>query len=148
MREARSSADIIATIEARHPPAWDLLNGRLVGYDEALRRTTMEWKAETRHCHSVPGHPRGGIVQGGIVTGWLDAAMATACHFQSDPGTSVASLEIKVAFLLAAHPGTYRSYGKVVRIGRTIAFLEAELYDAEDRPIATATSTAAVRAAK
>ncbi len=148
MAETQSVAEIVAMIQARHPPAWDLLNGRLIGYDETLRRATMEWLAETRHCHSVPGHPRGGIVQGGIVTGWLDAAMATACHFLSDPGTSVASLEIKVAFLLAAHPGTYRSYGKVVRIGRTVAFLEAELRAVDDRLIATASSTAAVRAAK
>ena len=82
------------------------------------------------------------------MTGWLDAGMATACQFQSAEDTAVASLEIKASFLLAAHPGLYRSHGRVVRIGRTVAFLEAELYDAEDRLVATATSTAAVRAAK
>jgi acyl-CoA thioesterase len=141
-----TSTNTLAAIEARRPPAWDLLNGKLIDYNETLQRVTMEWLAETRHCHSVPGHPKGGIVQGGIVTGWLDAAMASACLFVVNPGTSVASLEIKVTFLLAAHPGVYRSYGAVLRIGRTIAFLEAELFDHGDRLIAKATSTAAVRA--
>lgn len=145
---SNSPLELIAAIEAQRPPAWDLLNGGIVGYDERLRRVTMEWTAATRHCHSVPEHPRGGIVQGGIVAGWLDAAMASACQIEAPSGTSVASLEIKVTFILAAHPGIYRSYGTIVRIGRTIAFLEAELYDGEDRLIAKATSTAAMRAAK
>ncbi len=136
---------IIKQIEAKRPPAWDLLNGRLVSYDQELNRVVMEWQAEERHCHSVEGHPRGGIVQGGIVTGWLDAAMASACLFHGDPLIAVASLEIKVAFLLPAHPGLYRSYGSVIRRGRSVAFMEAELRDAHDSLIARGSSTAAVR---
>jgi acyl-coenzyme A thioesterase PaaI-like protein len=93
---------IIEEIEARRPPAWDLLNGRLISYDQDRNRVVMEWQAEERHCHSVKGHPKGGIVQGGIVTGWLDAAMASACLFDGDPQIAVASLEIKVAFLRRA----------------------------------------------
>jgi acyl-coenzyme A thioesterase PaaI-like protein len=58
---------------------------------------------------------------------------------------AVASLEIKVAFLLPAHPGLYRSYGKVIRQGRSIGFLEAELRDSNDVLVATASSTAALR---
>jgi acyl-CoA thioesterase len=108
-------------------------------------RVVMEWQAEQRHCHSVKGHPKGGIVQGGIVTGWLDAAMASACLFDGDPLMAVASLEIKVAFLLPAHPGLYRSYGTVIRRGRSIAFMEAELRDSSDNMVARGSSTAAVR---
>lgn len=140
-----SYAEIIKQIEARRPPAWDLLNGRLIAYDQATDRVVMEWNAEERHCHSVEGHPKGGIVQGGIVTGWLDASMACACLFCGDHRISVASLEIKVAFLLPAHPGLYRSYGTVIRRGRSVAFLEAELRDPNDNIIARASSTAAVR---
>jgi len=87
-----------------------------------------------------------GIVQGGIVTGWLDAAMATACLLRGEYWIAVASLEIKVAFLLPAHPGLYRSYGMVIRQGRSIGFLEAELRDTNDVLIATASSTAALQA--
>ena len=140
-----SYLETIEAIEARRPPAWDLLNLRLMSYDQERTRVVMEWQAEERHCHSVTGHPKGGIVQGGIVTGWLDAAMASACLLDGGPLMSVASLEIKVAFLLPAHPGLYRSYGTVIRRGRSVAFMEAELRDSCDNLIARGSSTAAVR---
>lgn len=141
-----STAEIISLIEAKRSPVWDLLNGKLIGYDDALGRVILEWRAETCHCHSVDGHPKGGIVQGGIVTSWLDVAMANACLFRGDPFATVATLEVKVAFLLAAHPGIYRSYGHVVKSGKNVAFLEAELRDQSDTLIAKASATASIRA--
>lgn len=140
-----SYAATIEQIEAGRPPAWNLLNLKLLSYDQEAKRVVMEWQAEERHCHSVEGHLKGGIVQGGVVTGWLDAAMASACLFDGDPSLAVASLEIKVSFLLPAHPGVYRSYGSVIRRGKSVAFMEAELRDAEERLIARGSSTAAVR---
>jgi uncharacterized protein (TIGR00369 family) len=140
-----SYSELIKQIETRRPPAWDLLGVGGVTYDQTLNRVVIEWHAEQRHCHSVEGHPKGGIVQGGIVTGWLDAAMATASLLRGEYRIAVASLEIKVAFLLPAHPGLYRTYGKVVRQGRSIGFMDAELRDTNDVLIATASSTAALR---
>lgn len=140
-----SNAEIIKLIEAKRSPVWDLLNGRLVGYEDEPGRVILEWRADSCHCHSVEGHPKGGIVQGGIVTSWLDVAMANACLFRGDPLATVATLEVKVAFLLPAHPGVYRSYGWVVRYGRRIAFLEAELRDESEALVARASATASVR---
>ncbi|MCK1423093.1 PaaI family thioesterase [Bradyrhizobium sp. 182] len=140
-----SYQDLIKQTEARRPAAWELLGVGAVAYDQTRDRVVIEWHAEPRHCHSTEGHPKGGIVQGGIVTGWLDAAMATASLLRGEYLITVASLEIKVAFLLPAHPGLYRTHGKVVRQGRSIGFMEAELRDANDVLIATASSTVALR---
>ena len=141
-----TEAEIIERMALNRPPAWDTLGGKgIVAYDKAQHRITTQWLAETRHCHSVEGHPRGGIVQGGFVTGWLDAAMASACIVRGDFAVAVPSLEIKVAFLLAAHPGIYRAHGWIVRWGRSVSFMEAELRDAEGQLIARASSTAAIR---
>lgn len=140
-----SYEDLIKQTEARRPAAWELLGVGGVAYDKTHDRVVIEWHAEPRHCHSIEGHPKGGIVQGGIITGWLDGAMATACLLRGEYRITVASLEIKVAFLLPAHPGLYRAYAKVVRQGRSIGFLEAELRDSNDLLIATASSTAALR---
>ena len=104
----------------------------------------MEWTATVDHCHSVIGHPRGGIVQGGFVTGWLDAAMAHACMAKSEFTVGVPSLEIKVSFLRPAHPGVYRSHGWITRWARRIAFMESELVDSDGMVIARASSTAAL----
>lgn len=138
--------DIIATFRNNINPCLRTLGGGIVAFDAATDTTTMEWQATEAHCHSVQGHPRGGIVQGGFVTGWIDAAMAHACIAKSRFTVAVPSLEIKVSFLLAAHPGAYRSTGWITRWGKSIAFLEGELRDMEGQLIARASSTAALRA--
>jgi uncharacterized protein (TIGR00369 family) len=137
--------EILAIFSRTRQPMLETLGGRVVAYDKGLERVTMQWTAETRHCHSVEGHPRGGIVQGGIVTGWIDSAMAHACVAKSAFTVTAPSLEIKVSFLSAASPGLYRSYGWVVKWGRSVAFLEGELRDEEGALIARASSTAALR---
>lgn len=143
-----SPLERIKQLDTKRSPAWSLLGVGAIAYDEAQNRVVIELNAEERHCHSVAGHPRGGIVQGGIVTGWLDVAMATACLVEGEDAVAVASLEIKVTFLLAAHPGPYRAFGTVIRRGRSIGFMEAELRDSNDVLIATASSTAALRGQK
>ncbi|WP_100176194.1 PaaI family thioesterase [Bradyrhizobium nitroreducens] len=140
-----SHSERIKQLATRRSPAWTLLGVGAIAYDKILNRVVIEWNAEQRHCHSVEGHPRGGIVQGGVVTGWLDVAMATACLVSDERTIAVASLEIKVSFLLPAHPGLHRSYGTVIRHGRSIGFMEAELRDSSDVLVARASSTAALR---
>jgi len=55
---------------------------------------------------------------------------------------NVAAPEMKTSFFRPAMPGALRGVGRVVRWGKTIAFTEGELYDAEDRLVAKATGTA------
>ncbi len=141
-----TEAEIIERMAQNRPPAWETLGGEgIVAYDKAQHRIVTQWLAETRHCHSVEGHPKGGIVQGGFVTGWLDASMASACIVRGEFAVAVPSLELKVSFLLPAHPGLYRGHGWIVRWGRSVAFMEAELRDSEGEVVARASSTAAIR---
>lgn len=140
--------DIIATFRKNVNPCLRTLGGGIVSFNPETDTTVMEWTATQDHCHSVAGHPRGGVVQGGFVTGWIDAAMAHACIAKSRFTVVVPSLEIKVSFLLAAHPGVYRSTGWITRWGRSVAFLEGELRDMDGQLIARASSTAALRPMK
>lgn len=140
-----SPAERIRQLDANRSPAWSLLGIGALAYEDQQKRVAIDVTAEERHCHSIAGHPRGGVVQGGIVTGWLDVAMAAACLVEGEEGMAVASLEVKVTFLLAAHPGLYRAYGTVIRRGSRIGFMEAELRDASGALVAKASSTAALR---
>jgi acyl-CoA thioesterase len=119
-----SCEDLIKQTEARRPAAWELLGVGAVSYDQTRDRAVIEWHAEPRHCHSTEGHPKGGIVQGGIVTGWLDAAMATASLLRGEYLITVASLEIKVAFLLVSpdHVRAARPAGDLPRNRNVAAF--------------------------
>ena len=93
----------------------------------------MRYTLDDSVCHS------GGIVQGGFVTGMLDAAIAIHRRY-----VVVASLEIKVSFPEIAHAGELTAFARPVRMGRSIAFLETELLDPDSNLVATATSTAKI----
>ena len=89
-------------------------------------RAAIEYRARPEFCHS------GGVVQGGYITGWIDAAMAHAAITRSDHQLSPATLEIKMVFYKPARPGVlYRAEAWVDRWGRTTAFLEGRLLDPE-----------------
>jgi uncharacterized protein (TIGR00369 family) len=91
--------------------------------------------AKKEMCHS------GNIVQGGFITGWLDAVMALACMCKIGSNVLVLSLEIKTTFIKSVNPGEVIVTGKVIKAGRTIAFLEGNLKDKENNLLAKANQT-------
>jgi molybdopterin converting factor subunit 1 len=85
-----------------------------------------------------------GLVQGGFVTAMLDETMGTAAMAQLGAGRTVPTLELKVSFLRPTRPGRLVCDGRVVQMGKSVAFLEARLEDDEGNLVATATATARV----
>ena len=107
---------------------------RIVEMDPA-GRARIEYDAGLHMCHS------GGVVQGGFVTGWIDAAMAHAAIAMSGPDLTPMSLEIKVSFFAPVRPGTVFAEAWVERRGRSTCFFEGRLLDAEGKILAKASST-------
>lgn len=134
--------EILQRFNSYRQPANTTLGTEVVEVDASQGTVTIRCTATRDHCHSIEWSPKGGIVQGGFVTGWLDTAMAHACVARSKFTVTVPSLEIKVSFLSPAHPGVYLAKGWIQRWGRTVAFLEGELRDMAGKLIATASSTA------
>ncbi len=81
-------------------------------------------------------------VQGGYLCAMLDECMSVACQVASGMTSVAPTLEMKTSFFRPAMPGMLRGVGRVAKWGRTIAFTEGELYDAEGRLVAKATGTA------
>ena len=81
-------------------------------------------------------------VQGGYLCAMLDECMSVACMVASKMTAVAPTAEMKTSFLRPAMPGELRGVGRVIRWGRTLAFTECELYDAEGRLVAKATGTA------
>lgn len=130
--------EFIPLMNEHAPPALRKLGGRVHAFDDASETVEMRYTLDESFCHS------GGIVQGGFVTGMLDAAMAHAVIASYRRYVVVASLEIKVSFLEIAGPGELAAFARPVRMGKSIAFLEAELLDADGKLLAAATSTAKI----
>ena len=99
-------------------------------------RARLEYLAKPGMCHS------GGVVQGGFVTGWIDAGMAHAVIAAMGDGITPMSLEIKVSFFAPVRPGLVVAEGWIERRGRKTAFLEGRLLDEAGNVLAKGTSTA------
>jgi uncharacterized protein (TIGR00369 family) len=81
-------------------------------------------------------------IQGGYLCAMLDEAMSVACMVASGMTHVAPTAEMKTSFFRPGLPGPLHAVGRVVKWGKTIAFTEGELYDAEGRLLAKATGTA------
>lgn len=95
------------------------------------------------------GHPDRSVynplsaVHGGYAAALLDSACGIATHSTLGPGRSHTTLELKVSYLrpLSEDSGRVRAVGRVISVGKRIAFAEATLHDEAGRLCATASST-------
>jgi len=84
-----------------------------------------------------------GSVHGGYAATLLDSACGCAVHTKLSAEQAYTTLELKVAYhkALTAKTGTVRAEGRVLTIGRRVAFSEAKLVDSAGVLYASATST-------
>ncbi len=125
---------ILENLNGQWPPSVTTLGGHGLEFDQNVKTLQMSFQAIPNFCHSQD------IVQGGYITGMLDAVMAYAVIGLPDVCQGVATLEIKVNFIAPGHPGEFESVGQVVHLGRSIAYLSGELRQ-NQKLVATATST-------
>lgn len=86
-----------------------------------------------------------GVVSGGTLASMLDLAMAMAMLSMLPPGRVCATINLSVNMLAAARVGPLVATANVERVGRTIGFARASLFDASgERLLASATSALSV----
>ena len=119
----------------RKPPIADTLQFELgeVSHGRAVFRGVPG-----RHAYNPIG-----VIHGGYAATLLDSALGCAVHSCLDANQAYTTLELKVAYhkALTLQTGTVEAEGKVLSIGRRVAFAEARLVDASGRLYASATST-------
>lgn len=133
-----AAGEFIRFLNDNAPPAMQTLGGEVLGFDPEERSARLKFTARAAMCN-----PNGGI-QGGFICGMLDAAMAHAVFCLLGAVAIVATVEIKVSYLEITEPGELFARGTVIRSGKTITFLDAELRDSGGKLLATASSTARV----
>ena len=109
--------------------------GQVRVVEMANGRAVIEYLARPEMCHS------GGVVQGGFVCGWIDAAMAHAVMSETCFDVTPMSLELKVSFFAPAGPGTVFAEGWIERRGKSTSFVEGVLKNAAGDVLAKGTST-------
>jgi uncharacterized protein (TIGR00369 family) len=113
---------------------WETAEGerhiwRTLGYRRlnwAPGATTIEWDAPLDYCFPTSD---GAVVQGGLITALLDAAMGGACWTVLDRDEAFLTADLHVEFLRTARPGVLRASGSVVRRTRRVVFCDAQAHD-------------------
>lgn len=84
-----------------------------------------------------------GILHGGAFATMLDTACGAATRSLLDMKKyrGSATLELKTSYLKAGKPGKYLGKGKVLRMGRSVAYSEASLFDQDGALVSKASAT-------
>lgn len=118
------------------PPCATLLGWTLLEHDAEKGWARSAFEAKREFLNPA------GFVQGGILTAMLDDTMGPALFLMTNGRLYTTTIGMNVSFLAPAKPGRLIGEGRVLQMGRTIAFLEASLSDSDGTIIARATSNA------
>ena len=88
-----------------------------------------------------------GVLHGGAYATMLDTACGVAIRsrLDMDKFAGHATLELKTSYLKAGSPGDYLAKGQVQRIGKSIAFADATLYNCDNELVGSASATFILR---
>jgi uncharacterized protein (TIGR00369 family) len=82
-----------------------------------------------------------GYVQGGFLTAMLDDCMGPAVWFKSRGQVYTVTIGMSVNFLRSVRLEPLVGEGQVMQLGKTVGFVEARLFDTQERLLAHATAS-------
>jgi uncharacterized protein (TIGR00369 family) len=122
------------------PPCATLLGLDILEADREDGRVKIAFTAKPEFCNAS------GNVQGGFLAAMLDDCMGPAVLIATNARSFPSTIDLNVHFMAPAKPGQLIVKGRVVKIGKTIGFVEAELEDATGGLIARATASVRITA--
>lgn len=137
-KPAISDADMLARFQnsKKRPPCSKTLGMRLTHVHQADKSIKMAFDVSPDFANPT------GAVQGGFVSAMLDEAMSTCCIIASNVTMTAPTLEMKISFFRPLFPGDAQVHARIIKWGKSAAFMEAEAFDPEGRLVAKATATA------
>jgi uncharacterized protein (TIGR00369 family) len=117
------------------PPSAKLLGWSLRHIDPDAGTIEIGFTADERFTNP------GGTVQGGFLAAMLDDTQGPALFGHTHGAAYAPTIDFTISFLKEARPGNFVAKGRVIRMGKTIAFTEAELFDDSGDIVARATFT-------
>lgn len=133
-----SDAEMLARFQnsKKRPPCSDTLGMRLVEVEQDAQRIRMEFDVSPSFANPT------GAVQGGFISAMMDEAMSTCVIIASNITMTAPTLEMKTSYLRRLMPGKASVEARILRMGKSAAFMEAECFDGDGKLVAKATATA------
>lgn len=134
---AMTDAQLLEKMNRFQPPTAQLLGQEILEIDSAAGRVRMRFQPKPECCNPM------GTVQGGIVVAMLDDAAAFAAIVKSGERIGVPTIELKTSFFAPVRAGVpVYAEGRCIKLGKRIAFMEADLTDEAGTLLARLTTTA------
>lgn len=134
---ALNDDDLKARMNRFVPPTAAILGQEILEIDSAAGRVKMKFQP-IEACRNPMGN-----VQGGIVVAMLDDAAAFAAIIKSGKRIGIPTIELKTSFFAPAKAGMpLYAEGRCLKLGKRIAFMEADLFDEEGTLLARLTTSA------
>ena len=127
--------EILEGFKSNTAPCIDTLGMKVLSFCSEPPSIEAEFEAKYEFTHS-----EGQVVQGGFVTGMLDAPMAHLLMGLFDFKVSPMTLDINVSFLAPSRTGKLNCTAEVIQLGKSTAFMASKLYQ-DNTLVATSTST-------
>ena len=127
--------------EGRRSPSAELMASDFVSFDVERGELTTRYTPPPSFAS-----PRG-AVQGGLIAGFLDEVMGGALLAVTEARFGAAeqlplNLDMNLTYLRMVPMETVTARGRVLKLGKRVAFLEGELFDKDGNLLVRATSSA------
>lgn len=126
---------VLEELQSSSAPCTNTLGAAVTKFSSKPPLIEMEFEAVYDFTHSD-----GQVVQGGFVTGMLDAPMAHLLMGLFDFKIIPMTLDINVSFLAPSRQGKLTAIAEVLQLGKSTAFMTSKLYQ-QGKLVASATST-------
>lgn len=114
-------------------PFSKLIGMKLVDLEPGVAVISIEMRDDLRQPS--------GVLHGGVTATLIDTAMAFAVRTRLAPTDATATIDLTVHYLRPHITGTFTCTAKVVRAGKRIFTVSADVYNEDQKHIATAVST-------
>lgn len=133
-----TDAEMLARFQnsKKRPPCSETLGMRLADLNQDRQWVKMEFDVSPSFANPT------GAVQGGFIAAMLDEAMSTAVIIASNVTMTAPTLEMKTSYLRRLMPGKASVEARILKLGKSAAFMEADCFDADGELVARATATA------
>ncbi|MBK8197207.1 MAG: PaaI family thioesterase [Acidobacteria bacterium] len=133
-----SDADMLARFQnsKKRPPCSDTLGMRLAALSQDEQWVRMDFDVPQMFANPT------GAVQGGFIAAMMDEAMSTAVIIASNVTMTAPTLEMKTSYLKRLMPGPASVTARILKLGKSAAFMEADCFDDKGDLVARATATA------